>query len=106
MSFVSADWTLDRQTGNIRYTGDDHSGGSPSYATVIELHRALQDYADQESATGDDELDIVSANPSERSTDNIITLINGFNIDDTAAPATKVNINPVALALPRLRGDA
>lgn len=85
MSFVAADWSIDRQTGNIRYIGTDHGVGSPSYATVIELHRALQDYADQEAASGDDELDIVSSNPSERSTDNIITLINGFNIDDVAA---------------------
>ncbi len=85
MAFTAADWSIDRQTGDIRYIGDDHSGGSPSYATVIELHRALQDYADQEAASGDDELDIVSANPSERSTDNIITLINGFNIDDNAS---------------------
>ena len=83
--WTAADWTIDRQTGNIRYVGTDHGVGSPSYATVIEMHRALQDYADQESASGDDELDIVSSNPSERSTDNIITLINGFNIDDTAA---------------------
>lgn len=85
MAFVASDWSIDRQTGNIRYIGDDHSGGSPSYATVLELHRALQDYADQEAASGDDELDIVSLNPSERSTDNIITLLNGFNIDDNAA---------------------
>lgn len=85
MSFVAADWSIDRQTGNIRYIGTDHGVGSPSYATVIELHRALQDFADQESAAGNDELDIVSANPSERSTDNIITLLNGFNIDDGAA---------------------
>lgn len=85
MAWTATDWSIDRQTGNIRYIGDDHSGGAPSYATVIEMHRALQDYADQEAASGDDELDIVSSNPSERSTDNIITLINSFNIDDTAS---------------------
>lgn len=85
MAFTATDWTIDRQTGNIRYTGDDHSGGAPSYATVIELHRALQDFADQEAASGDDELDIISSNPSERSTDNIITLLNGFNINDAAS---------------------
>ena len=85
MSFVAGDWSIDRQTGDIRYTGDDHGGASPSYATTIELHRALQDYAVQEAASGDDELDIVSSNPSERSTDNIITLLNGFNIDDAAS---------------------
>ena len=35
--------------------------------------------------SGDDEVDITVPTPSVRSTDNIITLINGFNIDDTAA---------------------
>jgi hypothetical protein len=49
------------------------------------LHRALQDFADDASASGDDELDITDATPSDRSTDNIITLLNSFNIDDTAA---------------------
>lgn len=85
MSWVAADWTIDRQTGNIRYIGNDHTGAAPSYATVIEMHRALQAYADDAAASGDDELDIVSSSPSERSTDNIITLVNGYNIDDTAA---------------------
>ena len=85
MSFNSADWSITRASGNIRYIGDDHASGSPSYATVIELHRALQDFADDASASGNDELDITDATPSERSTDNIITLLNGFNIDDTAA---------------------
>ena len=85
MAFVAADWSITRSNGNIRYIGDDHGGASPSYATVIELHRALQNFADDASASGDDELDITDANPSERSTDNIITLLNNFNIDDTAA---------------------
>jgi len=85
MTFVSADWSITRSSGNIRYIGDDHGGASPSYATVIELHRALQDFADDASASGDDELDITDATPSDRSTDNIITLLNSFNIDDTAA---------------------
>ena len=85
MAFVAADWSITRSNGNIRYIGDDHGGASPSYATVIELHRALQNFADDASASGDDELDITDANPSERSTDNIITLLNNFNIDDTAS---------------------
>jgi hypothetical protein len=84
MPFVSADWTIGA-TGDIRYIGTDHGVGSPSYATVIELHRALQDFADDASSSGDDLLDITKLTPSERSTDNIITLINGYNIDDTAA---------------------
>lgn len=85
MAIVAADWTIDRATGNVRYVGDDHTGVSPSYATVIEFHRWLQDLADDAVSTGDDELAITDTNPSARSTDNIITLINGYNIDDNAA---------------------
>lgn len=85
MAIVSGDWSVDNATGNIRYIGDDHVGVSPSYATVIELHRWLQDLADDASFTGDDELDISVETPSDRSTDNIVTLINGFNIDDAAS---------------------
>ncbi len=85
MAFVAADWSLDRQTGNIRYTGNDHTGATPSYATVIEFHRAIQDFADDAGYAGNDELDITDTTPSERSTDNIVTLINGWNIDDAAA---------------------
>lgn len=84
MAFVAADWSI-AANGDIRYIGDAHGGASPSYATVIEFHRALQDFADDASAAGDDILDISSLTPSERSTDNIITLLNGYNIDQTAA---------------------
>jgi len=85
MAMVSADWSIDRATGNIRYIGDDHtlSGGTPTYATVIQFHRWLQAFADDPEFTGDDELDIIDKNPSNRSTDNIITLINGFNVAAT-----------------------
>jgi len=65
--------------GNIRWTG-----GAATY-TVLELHRYLQDLADQAAASGDDLVDITSSTPSERSTDNIITLLGAFNIDDTMA---------------------
>ena len=61
-----------------------HSANTNTY-TVLELHRWLQDLADDEEFTGNDELDITSPTPSERSTDNIITLQNGFNIDDDAS---------------------
>jgi len=83
MAFSGSDWTVDRATKNIRYIGDDHAGASPSYATVIEFHRWLQNLADDAVATGDDELDITNVDPSRRSTDNIITLINGYNIGAT-----------------------
>ena len=84
MAIDAGDWTVDRTTGNIRYTGDDHSG-SPTYATVIQFHRWLQGLADDAVATGDDELDITNTDPSRRSTDNIITLINDYNITDAEA---------------------
>jgi len=85
MAIDDTDWTIDRVSGNIRYIGDDHNGTSPTYATVIQFHRWLQSLADDAVAVGDDELDITNTNPSQRSTDNIITLINGYNIDDNAA---------------------
>jgi len=89
MALEPDDWKIDRKTDypniNVRYIGDDHDGTSPSYATVIEFHRWLQSLADDAVATGDDELDITSTLPTQRSTDNIITLINGYNIDDAAS---------------------
>lgn len=85
MAIVAADWSVSRTTKNIRYIGDDHGGASPSYATVIELHRWLQDLADDAISANDDELAIIDINPSSRSTDNIITLINGYNIDDISS---------------------
>jgi hypothetical protein len=84
MAITPGDWTIDRATGDIRYIGDDHDG-SPSYATVIQLHRWLQGLADDAVASGDDELDITNTNPSARSTDNIITLLNNYNINDVAS---------------------
>jgi hypothetical protein len=86
MALVAADWSITRgATIDIRYIGDDHDGASPSYATVLEFHRWLQDLADDASSSGDDELDITDTDPSARSTDNIITLKGVYNIDDTAA---------------------
>ena len=67
--------------GDIRWTG----GATPNY-TVLELHRFLQDAADDAiPATADDLVDITSETPSVRSTDNIITLNGTYNIDDTMA---------------------
>lgn len=64
---------------NIRYTGTTGNW------TVLELHRWLQDRADDASAVGDDYMDITRETPSDKSFDTIINLINGYNIDDTAA---------------------
>ncbi len=86
MPFVAADWSITRATKQIRYIGDAHGGASPSYATVIELHRALGDFADNETSGGDDELSIIDQTPSDRGgVDTNITLLNGYNIDQTAS---------------------
>lgn len=66
--------------GDIR-----HTSGSAHY-TVLQLHRWLQDAADDANpATANDYLDITSPTPSERATDQIINLLGTYNIDDTAA---------------------
>ena len=63
--------------GDIR-----HVSGTATY-TVLELHRWLQDLADNASSSGDDLVDITSDTPTDRSTDDIITLNGTYNIDDT-----------------------
>lgn len=65
--------------GDILWTG-----GAATY-TVLELHRFLEELAWEASASGDDLLDINSDTPSERSTDNIISLLGTYNIDATVA---------------------
>lgn len=85
MAFAD-DFTLDRQTGNIR-----HASGSTNY-TVLDLHRYIGALADDASSSGNDEHDITDVTGSDRSTDNIITLNDytgsggiAYNIDDDAA---------------------
>ncbi|MBI2046237.1 MAG: hypothetical protein HYT28_02360 [Parcubacteria group bacterium] len=87
MAIVATDWTITRATKVIAYTGDVHTGVNPSYATVIEFHRWLQGLADDAVAvpSSSDQLDVTNIDPSRRSTDNIITLINGYTIDQTSS---------------------
>lgn len=80
MALDAADWTV-ATNGDIRWTG----AGTATNVTVLELHRFLQDLADDAVASGDDLLDISDNTPSDRATDNIVSLINNYNIDDTAA---------------------
>jgi hypothetical protein len=67
-----------------------HVAGTAVY-TALELHAWLQDLADNASASGDDLLSILSANPSkldgprDAAVASRLNLINGFNVDDTAA---------------------
>ena len=89
MAFVPGDWSITRNGAalDVRYIGDDHTGASPSYCTTIELHRALQDFADNEFDTApDDNLSIIDQTPSDRGgVDTNITLLNGCNIDDASS---------------------
>jgi hypothetical protein len=70
---------------DIRYIGAAHGVAGAGYYTVLELHRWAQNLADDAAASGDDYMDITTLTPSDRSTDNIITMLNGFNIDDPSA---------------------
>jgi hypothetical protein len=75
-------------SGNIYYTGAVHGATGAGYYTVIQLHRYLQDLADDASASGDDLIDITSITPSDRSTDNIITIKTGYRLHDANVSAT------------------
>src|SRR5574343_617856 len=75
---IASDFSV-AANGDIRYTGS-----STNY-TVIAFHRWLMDLADDAAATGNDLMDITAQTPTDRSTDNIITLNAPYNIDDTAA---------------------
>lgn len=76
---IGDDFSVDAVTGNIR-----HVSGTATY-TVLELHRWLQDLADDAAYSGNDLVDITSETPSDRSTDNIISLNGLYNIDADAA---------------------
>lgn len=81
---IGTDFSIDT-SGNIRYVGAAHGASGAGYYSVIAFHRWLGDLMDDAAAAGDDILDITDVTASDRSTDNIITLINGYNIDDVAA---------------------
>lgn len=70
---------------DVRYIGAAHAASGAGYYTVLELHRWLQDLADDASSSGDDYMDITRDTPSDKSFDTIINLLNGYNLDDTAA---------------------
>jgi len=103
MAFVAADWTILRSTGanpfEIDYVSDAHAGTAPTYSTGIELHRALQDFAD-DPADGTEEISVVDLVPSQRGgVDTNIRLINSYHITPTAAEHLIDQINQDALAL-------
>ena len=82
---IADDFTI-TTGGDIRYVGAAHAATGAGYYTVLELHRFLQDIADDASvAVSGDNIDITSATPSDRSTDNIIKLLGAYNIDQSAS---------------------
>ena len=77
MAITAADVSV-AANGDIRW---EAAGAGDGPYRVLELHRFLQGLADDGTASGDDLLDITSGTPSERSTDNIITLLGNYNVD-------------------------
>ena len=65
----------------VRYVGPAHGVAAANYVTVLELHRWLQDLADDASSVNDDFMDITRDTPTDKSFDTIINLINGFTLD-------------------------
>jgi len=70
---------------SVAVNGDIRHVSGTTHYTVLELHRWVQNLADDQSAVGNDLIDITSPTPSSRSTDQIIQLLSTYNIDDTAA---------------------
>jgi hypothetical protein len=81
---IATDFEI-QNNGDIRYIGAAHGASGAGYYTVLEFHRWLQSLAAEEIANGDDIMDITRDTPSDKSFDTIITLINGYNIDDSTA---------------------
>jgi len=69
---------------DIRYVGATHGASGAGYYTVLAFHEWLRDLADDAQAAAD-YMDITKPTPSDKSYETIITLINGFNIDQGAS---------------------
>lgn len=67
--------------GNGVLNGKVHDRGY----TPLHLHRLLADLNDDQQFAGNDVLSVIDPVPSNRSTDQIITLIGGCTMDDTVA---------------------
>lgn len=89
MALDASLWEI-RSDKTIRYVGGAHGTATANYVTVLELHRFLQDRADDASMSGDDYIDITVANPTDKKFDTIIQLVNGFTLDDAyTTPASE-----------------
>lgn len=82
---IGTDFAINSTTKVIAYGGAAHGASGAGYYTVLELHRWLQDLADDAGSTGDDYMDISRLTPSDKQFDTIITLVNGYTIDTAAS---------------------
>ena len=89
MALDTTKWEV-RTDKTIRYIGGDHGTATANYVTVLEMHRFLQDLGDNASISNDDYMDITFLNPSDKKFDTIITLTNGYTLDDAyTTPASE-----------------
>jgi len=93
MAWDATDWKITRSSKEIEYIGDLHAGTAPTYVTGIELHRALMDFADAASDSGDDQLAIIDLVPSQRlGADTNVTLLNGYVLTSATAEGPEEHI--------------
>jgi hypothetical protein len=86
VAWDAADWTIDRLTKIVDYTGADHGVGGETYVTLMEWTRAIQALGDDPEYTpaSGDEYDIISDTFESRQTDNYVQVINGYTLTDAA----------------------
>ena len=89
MALDATKWQY-RTDKSIRYIGPAHGAAGANYVSVYELHRWLQDLADDASSSNDDYLDITIPNPSDKKFTTIIELLNTTKLDDAyTTPASE-----------------
>ena len=89
MALDATKWQY-RTDKSIRYIGGAHGTATANYISVYELHRWLQDLADDASSANDDYLDITIPNPSDKKFTTIIELLNTTKLDDAyTTPASE-----------------
>ena len=89
MALDSTKWQY-RTDKSIRYIGPAHGVAGANYVSVYELHRWLQDMADDASSANDDYMDITVPNPSDKKFTTIIELLNTTKLDDAyTTPASE-----------------
>ena len=89
MALDATKWQY-RTDKSIRYIGPAHGAAGANYVSVYEMHRWLQDLADDASSSNDDYMDITVPNPSDKKFTTIIELLNTTKLDDAyTTPASE-----------------